>query len=225
MPEMPFGRPSFAAQTLSEFSRALASADPVPGGGSASAVAASLAASLVAMVARLSLGRPRYADHGALHERAVEAAEAARARFLQLADRDAEAYAAFAAARRLPRETPGEREDRDARLRATALEAATIPLATVRECAALLVLVDEMAGRSNVNAASDLGVAAHLARAAAEGAAANVRVNLPELGDTTTPSRMSAELDEAMGDVERLASRALEALRSGLPREAAPAAR
>ncbi|HEX5451756.1 MAG TPA: cyclodeaminase/cyclohydrolase family protein, partial [Candidatus Limnocylindrales bacterium] len=80
MPESP----SFAALSLSEFGARLASAEPVPGGGSAAAVVASIAASLVAMVARLSQDRPRYAEHAALHGHAVDMADGLRRQFLSL---------------------------------------------------------------------------------------------------------------------------------------------
>ena len=96
---MPESQERFASLTLAEFSARLASAEPVPGGGSASAIAGSIAASLLAMVARLSLDRPKYEPYRATNERALETAEAARVRLLALAEDDAVAYAAFSAAR------------------------------------------------------------------------------------------------------------------------------
>src|SRR5918998_1015870 len=87
---------SFADQPIRAFVDSLASAEPVPGGGSASAIAASLAASLVAMVAALSADRPRYAEHADLHAWAGDTGRSLNRRFLELADRDAASYAAYA---------------------------------------------------------------------------------------------------------------------------------
>jgi len=144
--------PSFRDLTLAQFGERLASPDPVPGGGSASAVAASLAASLVAMVATLSQGRPKYADHAALHEHAAPVARAYADEFLTLADEDAEAYAACAIALKLPREAFADKELRDQQVRATAKVAAEVPLRVVERCHEVLVLGEALAGRSNVNA-------------------------------------------------------------------------
>src|SRR3954453_16697083 len=95
----------FADLTIGEFEDRLFSAEPVPGGGSASAIAGSMAASLLAMVSRLSSDRPKYSEYAETHSRALEIAESARARLLELADDDAVAYAAFGSARKMPRET------------------------------------------------------------------------------------------------------------------------
>ena len=102
----------FRDLTVSEFVGRLASPDPVPGGGSAAAIAGSLAAGLVTMVASLSTGRPRYSVHAALHGVSLTAGRELADRLLALADEDAEAYAGFGAAMKLPRETDEERAAR-----------------------------------------------------------------------------------------------------------------
>ena len=209
----------FAALTLDGFGERLASAAPVPGGGSAAAVVGSLAAALVVMVARLS-DRPRYAEHAETHARALAAAEAARGRFLALADEDAAAYAAYAAALKLPRDTGPEQAARKLAVAAAARGAAVVPLETVRLCGEVVALIEALCGRTNVNAASDLDVAAHLLGAAAAGAAANVRVNLPALDD----ERFSAALEQEAAALEATIVAAVAAVHdrvvSGEPRHA-----
>ena len=174
----------------------------MPGGGSASAVAASLAGALVAMVATLSLGRPKYADHAALHEAAIPVARRLSAELLELADEDARAYAACAIALKLPREAFADKEYRDRQVREAAHVAAEVPLRCVERCREVLVLAEALAGRSNVNASSDLRVAALLAEAAGHGAAENVLVNLPLIGTNAwtlaSEARVKALLDEVV---------------------------
>jgi formiminotetrahydrofolate cyclodeaminase len=203
--------PSFRDLTLLQFGELLASKEPVPGGGSASAVAASLAGSLVAMVATLSQGRPKYADHAALHELAIPAATKLARELLDIADEDAAAYAACAFALKLPREAFADKAFRDQQVKATAQVAAEVPLRCVERCREVLVLTEALAGRSNVNASSDLRVAALLAEAAGHGAAENVLVNLPLIGENewtrATEVRVKAllteisELKDAVHDV------------------------
>jgi formiminotetrahydrofolate cyclodeaminase len=175
--------PRFGSLTLEAFLEQLASSAPIPGGGSAAAVAAGLAAGLVAMVAGLSADRPAYAPFATTHARAGGAGRAIVARLLGLADEDAAAYGAFAAAMKLPRSTDDEKSARSAAIRAAAVTAAEVPLRTLEACRDLVVASEALAGRSNRNAASDLVVASRLAEAAAHGAAENVMVNLSALGD------------------------------------------
>jgi methenyltetrahydrofolate cyclohydrolase len=211
--------PTFRDLTVAAFVERLSSSDPVPGGGSASALAAALGASLVAMVASLTTGRPKYADHEPMLAWAGATGRRLSSRFLDLADEDAEAYGDFAAARKMPREHESEIAARSAAMQVAARRAAEAPLACVEACLELLGAAEALAGRSNPNAASDVAVAALLGEAAARGAAANVLINLPSIGDPETEVRMTARVTELLAGIEDLASSAHQVVASGERRE------
>jgi formiminotetrahydrofolate cyclodeaminase len=195
----------FGSLTLDGFIQLLGSATPSPGGGAASAVAASCGAALVAMVASLSADRPKYAAYAASHARHGDAGRELAGRLLDLADDDANAYAAFAAALKLPRKTDDEKAARTAAIRASARVAAEAPLRTLAACRDVVAGSEGLAGRSNLNAASDLAVASRLAEAAAHGAAENVIVNLPSLGDAAVADEMRGRMEALLAEIEELA--------------------
>jgi len=210
---------SFADLTVGQFVERLSSSEPVPGGGAASALAAALGASLVAMVAGLSAGRPKYAVYEETLFRADATGKQLAAELLQIADKDAEAYAGYAAALKLPRDTDEQIEARQAAIRSAARAASDAPCDCVRACLRLAEVTEELAGRSNVNASSDVLVAALLAEAGARGAAENVRINLPSTGDEEYSEEMSHQLDEMLHDISALTSRTREMILSGGPRD------
>jgi formiminotetrahydrofolate cyclodeaminase len=144
-------------------------------------------------------------------------------RFLELADEDAAAYARFSAAAKLPRETDEQRSARSAALAAAARAATEVPLATLEACFELVVTAEVLAGRSNVNASSDLNVAAQLGEAAARGAAENVLVNLPAVGDEAFAGEATTKVMERLDAIAMLAAETHQAVRSGSPRDPVPA--
>ena len=205
----------FRDLTLNDFVSVLASTEPVPGGGSASAVAASLGAALVAMVASLSEGRARYAMYADVHRRTKAAGTELADRLLRIADEDAAAYAAFSAARKLPRETSDEQALRTATMRAAARVAAEVPFRCVEACLEVVEGAELLAARCNVNTSSDLDVATLLAVAAARGAAANVMVNLPSVGDDQWATEMTARLERLMTRITSVAATTQQVVASG----------
>jgi formiminotetrahydrofolate cyclodeaminase len=190
--------------TLRQLHARLASSDPIPGGGSASALSGAMGASLVAMVAELTIGRPEAAEHRAVIADLRDRALSAQQSLLELAQQDADAYAAVVSARRMPRDTEEQRATRSQAIRGTMLAAAEAPLGAARAAAEVLELAAEIAPSGNVNAVSDAGVASLLAAAAVRGAILNVRINLPYLADD------AALRQEAPAELPRLESVAAE---------------
>ncbi len=181
----------FTDLPLRDLADRLASRDPVPGGGSAAAIAGAMGAALVSMVVELTVGRPEYAEHeAALREIGAGAVER-RAVLLDLAEADAAAYRSVVTARRMPKQTDPEREARSAALRDAMLQAAGVPLRTATVASEVLELAERIAPIGNSNAVSDAGVAAQLAAAALRGALLNVRINLPYLPEDE-PLRLTA---------------------------------
>jgi formiminotetrahydrofolate cyclodeaminase len=157
----------------------LATRDPVPGGGSAAALAGAMGAALISMVVELTVGRQATdADDATLTELGV-AATGWQSELLNLAELDANAYNAVVMARRMPRESDIERQARSVQVDAAVREATRIPLTTARVSSEVLGLAERIAPIGSRNAISDAGVAALLAAAAVRGAALNVEINLP----------------------------------------------
>ena len=171
----------------------LATSEPVPGGGSASAMAGAMGAALVHMVVELTLGRPAAEGHQDALTRIGTGAAGWQSELLNLAQLDANAYDAVVRARRLPHQTDREGEARAVQLAAALREATRVPLATARAASEVLGLAEHLAPIGNRHAISDVGVAALLAVAALRGAALNVEINLPYLAEDEPLRRGAAD--------------------------------
>src|SRR5262245_38329490 len=167
--------------TLDGWIEDLAGASPVPGGGSAAALAGALAAALVAMVARLTIGRKAYAAAEARAREILAEADTLRGELRRLVDEDAAAYARVSEAYKIPRDDPARTDRTDAAL----LGAAQTPLEVATRAGRLAGLAREIGAIGNKNARSDATVAGLLARAAVEGALENVKVNVEAMSDRT----------------------------------------
>jgi glutamate formiminotransferase/formiminotetrahydrofolate cyclodeaminase len=194
---------------VKDFLDELASASPAPGGGSTAALAGALGAALSGMVARLTLGREKLRDSWPAMEEAAADADRLRARFLCLVDEDADAYLAVVAARKLPKATDEERGARERVLACAVLRSARVPLETLLLASQAVGLAARVLERGSPSCLTDAGSAVQAARLAAEAAAYNVRINLPQIVDAAERARLARETDAALvavrSEAERLA--------------------
>ena len=175
---LPAAVPS-AGPSLDGWIDELAGGAPTPGGGSAAALAGTLAAALVAMVARLTVGRKAYAAVDAQTREILAEAEELRGALRRLVDEDAAAYEGVSRAYKIPKDEAGRAQAIDDAL----LAAARPPADVVRRGRRLLALAQTIEQIGNQNAVSDARVAGMLARTAIDGATENVNANLAGMSD------------------------------------------
>ncbi|HOE35805.1 MAG: glutamate formimidoyltransferase [Chloroflexi bacterium] len=213
------GEQMSAAKTeQSDFLEQVAEGTPSPGGGSAAAHTGALAAALAAMVGRLTVGKPKYAEVEAETWQIIARAEALRKELTEAIDLDAQAFDGILQARRLPKLTESQQQARSEAITKATLHAARVPLETAGKCLAVMKLAARMAEIGNLNAISDAGAGAQLAAAAFRSAALNVRINLLGMENEPEPARILAELDNLQGEAEGVLSSVQESLakRAGL---------
>lgn len=182
--------------TVTDFAAITASDAPAPGGGSVSALAATLAAALGEMVARLTVGREKYAASQAQMQDVLDALPPVRAKLLDAIDRDSRAFDKYMAALTLPKGTDEEKEARKAAMQEGLKEAAQVPLEVAEAAVSLMPSLEKAVTIGNPNAVTDGMVGTMLARTAALGAIYNVRINLDSIGDPAFVDALSARTVE-----------------------------
>ena len=192
--------------TLDAFAEATASGDPVPGGGSVSALAGALAAALTGMVAGLTVGKKKYQDVWAEMEPIIPMAENIRTELMDAITEDSKSFDTYMQALSLPKDTPEEKEIRTAKMQEGLKEATKVPLRVAHKAAAILSLAKMVTEKGNATALSDGLVAAMMARTAVKGAAFNVRINLRSIKDElfvlATTAQVEA-LEKVAAEVEQ----------------------
>jgi formiminotetrahydrofolate cyclodeaminase len=173
----------FGAMTVTQFLDALASPDPTPGGGTAAAVAGAMGTSLLVMVTGLAKSNTNADDEKAALAGARQALQPAVGTLTALADADAAGFDQVMSAYRLPKANDEEKAARSAAIQKALQGATTVPLQTLRACAAAMAHAEAVAANGNRSAVSDVGVAIGLLESAAAGAEANVRINLGSVRD------------------------------------------
>ena len=171
----------FAQASCTEFVTVLASNAPVPGGGGASALVGAIGTALGNMVGSLTVGKKKYAEFEELAQSAQAKALDLKARFVDVMDRDTEAFNVVSAAFGMPKATDEEKAARSAAIQ-KGLEGCTkTPFEMMELACETLELTQSLLGKTNDSAASDLGVSALSLRSAIQGAWLNVLINVGSL--------------------------------------------
>jgi glutamate formiminotransferase / formiminotetrahydrofolate cyclodeaminase len=189
VPEGP-GRLAAMAQP---FLDAVAQPTAAPGGGSVSALAGALGASLGQMVAGLSRKKKSQAAYvEQLGEAAAEFVAASRA-LAEAIDRDAASFESVMAAYKLPQTTPDEQRNRDQAIQHALHDAAKVPLAVARKSVDVFERLGQLEAISSASMLSDLRVGRLMAAAAVRGALENVAINLESITDPSFADRLRSE--------------------------------
>jgi len=184
--------------TLKQFLEKTANNEPVPGGGSISALHGAIAAALTEMLANITIGKKNYSAVEETMKLNATKASALRTEFLTDIDRDAEAYNLVFQAFRLPKDTDEQKVLRSEKIQEATKVAALVPMEVAERAFELLDLISETTRKGKKNAITDGCVAMMTCRTAVLGALLNVRINLASIKD----ERFVKELSEKCNRIE-----------------------
>ena len=187
---------------------AFSSGEPTPGGGSASALASAVGASLLTMVAGLPKTRSGSDEDRAALAGAARALGDLGASLAAAIDADTAAYDRVVAAYKMPKASAAEQAARKEAIQRALRAATDVPLGVVRSSAAALAAAATVAAHGHRAAASDVGVAVALLRAGARGAQLNVETNTGSVTDAAYAAAVTEEIGRLSAEVGRAADEA-----------------
>ncbi|NLW22005.1 MAG: cyclodeaminase/cyclohydrolase family protein [Tissierellia bacterium] len=198
----------FINWSLKDYIAEVASKEPVPGGGSVSALVGSLGSALTAMVGYLTIGRKVYEGlDEEIKKKMNEDFEELKISIEKLngiVDEDTKAFDKVMEALKMPKETEEEKAKRSEAIQEGYKVALEVPLRCAEECLKVLKLQRVFADYGNVNAITDVGVGALLAAAALEGALMNVKINLLGIKDPDYKAKMEEKMDNLLNEGNKL---------------------
>lgn len=202
--------------TITQFTDVLGSDAPAPGGGSTAALEGALGIALTDMVAKLTIGREKYAEHEELMKELSGKAEQLRRDLVEMIDKDTEAFEGVSAVFGMPRGTDEEKAARGEAMQNALKESTRTPFRMMELSIEALRITDRMMGKSNTNALSDLGVAALSLKAALQGAWLNILINVGSIKDQEFVKEYSekgqAILAEGLPLADKIYTQVLESL-------------
>jgi len=173
------------SKTIENYLEELSSNSPTPGGGNVAAFCGALGASLGIMVCNLTFGKKKYAEVENELTDVKNNISLIKNTFLQLAQKDNEAFDQVMLAFKMPKETEEQKAERAKAIELSTINAAMIPAEVVSSAMELLPLLEIIIAKGNQNSLSDAGVAVSLIKTAVEGAFLNITINCASLANQT----------------------------------------
>jgi glutamate formiminotransferase/formiminotetrahydrofolate cyclodeaminase len=197
--------------TSDEFFEQVAEGTPTPGGGAVAAHAAASAAALVGMVARLTIGKKKYADIESRMREIAGIADNLRRELQEATWRDSAAFDMVMEALRLPKSSEEERAARETALVDAIREAAAVPLEVAEKSVNLVAMAAELVTSGNKNAITDAATAGEMANAALRSACLNVLINA-DSGPEAEAKEWRSAVDRLLGEAKPLQAKLAAAL-------------
>jgi len=163
------------------FIEQLAAPTATPGGGSAAAASGAMAAGLAGMVASMSRGKKAYLQYESQLSEAIARLSQLREELKSAIDADAESYNVVMKAYKSAKESACNSNDGGAAIASALKQATSVPLGVAANVVEVAEIAAKLRPITNPNMKSDLVTAIVLAKAALEGALANVEINLDSL--------------------------------------------
>ena len=185
---------------MQEFLDSLASKEPVPGGGGASALIGAVSCSLCSMVSNLTLGKKKYAEYQDRIQEYLLKLTKINQNLVQDIKKDADAFAPLASAYAIPKDDP----DRESIMEEALINAAKAPMGILKDLEEILPIMEDLCVIGSKLAISDIAVAATVCRAAYEGAVMNIFINTKSMKNRTLAESYNDQAEKLVSDgVER----------------------
>ena len=180
----------YAEKIIKDYFRELASINPVPGGGSASALEGALGAALISKVANFTVGKEKYKSVEQEIKNILSKAEVARKELEKLCSEDARAYGKLSEAYKSPKT-----DLRESKIEEALKGAMEVPRNICKVTHKAAMLCEAITEKGNLNLITDVGCAAIMLESAFKSALLNVEINLKYLKDKRLVNQVYNELD------------------------------
>lgn len=207
---------TFTQKSCEEFIEILASKEPVPGGGGASALVGAIGTALGNMVGSLTVGKKKYADVQDDILKLKAEADQLQADLIRLVARDAEVFEPLSKAYGMPKDTEEQKAEKTRVMEMCLKEACSVPLEIMEKCCDAIELHREFAQKGTAIAISDVGVGVVFCKAALMGASLNVFINTKAMTDRIYADQINEKTNAMLAKYTALADEIYASVQSRL---------